>query len=128
MTVLVFTAHSVRQPAAFLAEADLKGVGAPEGIRTPDPQIRSLVLYPAELPAHARRPGVTRTARRACSGAAMAEDAAATRFFTPAVSLRRDPGAIAAGLAQTGAPQERFCGGVCAPRIEIKSCTDPGVS
>ena len=26
-------------------------VGAPEGIRTPDPQIRSLVLYPAELPA-----------------------------------------------------------------------------
>src|SRR6185437_13623085 len=27
--------------------------GAPEGIRTPDPQIRSLVLYPAELPAPA---------------------------------------------------------------------------
>ena len=26
-------------------------LGAPEGIRTPDPQIRSLVLYPAELPA-----------------------------------------------------------------------------
>jgi hypothetical protein len=26
-------------------------IGAPEGIRTPDPQIRSLVLYPAELPA-----------------------------------------------------------------------------
>jgi hypothetical protein len=25
--------------------------GAPERIRTPDPQIRSLVLYPAELPA-----------------------------------------------------------------------------
>src|SRR5262249_14478499 len=25
--------------------------GAPEGIRTPDPQIRSLVLYPTELPA-----------------------------------------------------------------------------
>lgn len=25
--------------------------GAREGIRTPDPQIRSLVLYPAELPA-----------------------------------------------------------------------------
>ncbi len=30
--------------------ADLSGfVGAPEEIRTPDPQIRSLVLYPAEL-------------------------------------------------------------------------------
>ena len=26
-----------------------KGNGAPEEIRTPDPQIRSLVLYPAEL-------------------------------------------------------------------------------
>jgi hypothetical protein len=25
-------------------------IGAPERIRTPDPQIRSLVLYPAELP------------------------------------------------------------------------------
>ena len=30
--------------------------GAPEGIRTPDPQIRSLVLYPAELPALAPDP------------------------------------------------------------------------
>ncbi len=27
----------------------LKEDGAPEEIRTPDPQIRSLVLYPAEL-------------------------------------------------------------------------------
>ena len=27
----------------------LFGVGAPGEIRTPDPQIRSLVLYPAEL-------------------------------------------------------------------------------
>ncbi len=26
-------------------------IGAPGRIRTPDPQIRSLVLYPAELPA-----------------------------------------------------------------------------
>src|SRR6202011_3746571 len=33
--------------------------GAPEGIRTPDPQIRSLVLYPAELPA----PAVRRSAK-----------------------------------------------------------------
>ena len=29
-------------------------IGAPERIRTSDPQIRSLVLYPAELRAHAR--------------------------------------------------------------------------
>jgi hypothetical protein len=31
---------------------DQKKNGAPEEIRTPDPQIRSLVLYPAELRAH----------------------------------------------------------------------------
>ena len=29
--------------------------GAPGGIRTPDPQVRSLVLYPAELPARGGR-------------------------------------------------------------------------
>ncbi len=35
--------------------------GAPERIRTPDPQIRSLVLYPAELPAQkAQKPQVSR--------------------------------------------------------------------
>jgi hypothetical protein len=28
---------------------ELLSTGAPEEIRTPDPQIRSLVLYPAEL-------------------------------------------------------------------------------
>ena len=32
--------------------------GTPGGIRTPDPQVRSLVLYPAELPAHAMRTGL----------------------------------------------------------------------
>ena len=32
-------------------------IGAPEGIRTPDPQIRSLVLYPAELPAQLQEKG-----------------------------------------------------------------------
>ncbi len=30
-------------------------IGAPGKIRTPDPQIRSLVLYPAELPVLIRR-------------------------------------------------------------------------
>jgi hypothetical protein len=34
---------------------DSSSNGAPEGIRTPDPQIRSLVLYPAELPAPHQR-------------------------------------------------------------------------
>ena len=38
--------------------ADLFANGAPEGIRTPDPQIRSLVLYPAELPAPWEKAGV----------------------------------------------------------------------
>jgi hypothetical protein len=38
---------------------DPRSGGAPEGIRTPDPQIRSLVLYPAELPA----PAVRRSAK-----------------------------------------------------------------
>ena len=33
--------------------------GAPEEIRTPDPQIRSLVLYPAELRVRAAVSGVT---------------------------------------------------------------------
>src|SRR6185437_4134570 len=35
--------------------------GAPERIRTPNPQIRSLVLYPVELRAHERRAGRSRT-------------------------------------------------------------------
>ena len=34
-----------------------KAYGAPEEIRTPDPQIRSLVLYPAELRALLPSPG-----------------------------------------------------------------------
>ena len=33
-------------------ELNNEGNGALERIRTPDPQIRSLVLYPAELRAH----------------------------------------------------------------------------
>jgi hypothetical protein len=34
---------------AILLGVHKKGNGAPGAIRTPDPQIRSLVLYPAEL-------------------------------------------------------------------------------
>jgi hypothetical protein len=44
-------------------------IGAPEEIRTPDPQIRSLVLYPAELRARCASRGkglpLTRLAARA---------------------------------------------------------------
>src|ERR1700690_821534 len=46
----------------MLAFPHWRGHGAPEGIRTPDPQIRSLVLYPAELPA---REFILITVRRA---------------------------------------------------------------
>ena len=41
--------RSGRWPAAWLSECRKKAAGAPERIRTSDPQIRSLVLYPAEL-------------------------------------------------------------------------------
>jgi hypothetical protein len=38
------------QIVTYVFGLDKFGNGAPERIRTPDPQIRSLVLYPAELP------------------------------------------------------------------------------
>src|SRR5262249_32309975 len=44
--------------AAGLACPVLYRSGAPEEIRTPDPQIRSLVLYPAELGALVPLPGL----------------------------------------------------------------------
>jgi hypothetical protein len=34
---------------ALISTLSIRVIGAPEEIRTPDPQIRSLVLYPAEL-------------------------------------------------------------------------------
>src|SRR5216683_6955225 len=57
--------------------------GAPEGIRTPDPQIRSLVLYPAELPARA-------SPRSAIPGAGQAAPAA--RQGAEAVDVLRQTG------------------------------------
>src|SRR5579863_5836250 len=42
------------------------GNGAPEEIRTPDPQIRSLVLYPAELRAPCASRGKSRATNTAC--------------------------------------------------------------
>jgi hypothetical protein len=42
--------------------------GAPEEIRTPDPQIRSLVLYPAELRALPVKPAARGQKRRAAKG------------------------------------------------------------
>jgi hypothetical protein len=47
--------------------------GAPEEIRTPDPQIRSLVLYPAELRARlAHRAGSVLAAAQAAGNAPLA--------------------------------------------------------
>jgi hypothetical protein len=50
--------HRLRRPDKFIHFNEL--YGAPEEIRTPDPQIRSLVLYPAEL--RARGAGLRRFA------------------------------------------------------------------
>src|SRR6202041_2946501 len=41
--------RSTEQPILSLAATRLSPVGAPEGIRTPDPQIRSLVRNPVFL-------------------------------------------------------------------------------
>ena len=49
--------------------------GAPEEIRTPDPQIRSLVLYPAELRARlAHRAGNVPEASKPAGNASLAID------------------------------------------------------
>ena len=46
-------------PRCRRGNAQRRGInGTPGGIRTPDPQVRSLMLYPAELPARARDRGV----------------------------------------------------------------------
>ena len=49
--------RSKRQPAKRCKSSKPLKSGAPEEIRTPDPQIRSLVLYPAELRALASAQG-----------------------------------------------------------------------
>ena len=43
----------------MLEYAELQGSGPPGEIRTPDTQVRSLVLYPAELRAEARSLGLS---------------------------------------------------------------------
>ena len=47
--------------------------GTPGGTRTPDPQVRSLMLYPAELPARAKPQGTQM--RAACRGRGRAAEA-----------------------------------------------------
>jgi hypothetical protein len=54
----------------MLCKVDENRDGAPGRIRTPDPQIRSLVLYPAELRARSvrRRPPERRSPKTDCGG------------------------------------------------------------
>src|SRR4051794_17574223 len=72
----------------------LLSAGAPEEIRTPDPQIRSLVLYPAELRARfsrafqGARPGHPACIRKTFSEVAKARHS----YRLPAGLARSDPG------------------------------------
>jgi hypothetical protein len=47
------------QSGALTTELHPPQVGAPEGIRTPDPRLRRPLLYPTELQAHFRRAATT---------------------------------------------------------------------
>jgi hypothetical protein len=75
----------------------IEKTGAPEEIRTPDPQIRSLVLYPAELRVRtpwsgpsARNGAGTRPGRQAAYLIAWAAKSKQRLNFVPAVSFRSD--------------------------------------
>src|SRR5262249_39460404 len=68
--------------------------GAPEEIRTPDPQIRSLVLYPAELRA---RP--MRAIARSVTCAKGAHDIAGVDVESSGQAAARDAGSACAGSA-----------------------------
>src|SRR5690606_2575010 len=72
--------HSVGTRSALKnpERPDLKGkFGAPEEIRTPDPQIRSLVLYPAELRVRLR------SDRAACVGDPLKRPHSDCKQFSP---------------------------------------------
>ncbi len=59
--LLALEARGLSAPTAIW---EIGGNGAPERIRTSDPQIRSLVLYPAELRARAVPSGVAASTER----------------------------------------------------------------
>src|ERR1700689_3756748 len=94
----------------------MQGNGAPEEIRTPDPQIRSLVLYPAELRARLDREnatrGVTRGARHSYSlGFGLASrrgrDASGTKLPRTAIiviNLRPDPAFRESTISRVATP------------------------
>ena len=62
MTTSISVMTSDSKPS-FCNGGTCYGRGAPEEIRTPDPQIRSLVLYPAELRALDSAAGIRPTGR-----------------------------------------------------------------
>ena len=74
------------------------GIGAPEEIRTPDPQIRSLVLYPAELRV------LGHCKERTHTGAPPALQASKALVFQPGVTAASGTGSgrISAGGAASG--------------------------
>ena len=61
-SVALLVASDQAQKRRLLAAIAYSESGAPEEIRTPDPQIRSLVLYPAELRARKRQQPAKRPA------------------------------------------------------------------
>ena len=62
------TCKSIRtKSVTHVSGMDPGKLGAPGKIRTPDPQIRSLVLYPAELPVPSRRDGCPAFSVRLCA-------------------------------------------------------------
>ncbi len=56
--ILIFFLYSDVLEQCVLAEERRKLTGTPGGIRTPDTQVRSLVLYPAELRVRIRLSGM----------------------------------------------------------------------
>src|SRR3954447_23887017 len=79
----------------FVSMRKVLSAGAPEEIRTPDPQIRSLVLYPAELRARFSRAfRGARPGHPACIRKTFSEVAKARHSYRLRAGLARsDPGA-----------------------------------
>jgi hypothetical protein len=88
----------------------LANAGAPEEIRTPDPQIRSLVLYPAEL----------RARRRVAIGFG--------GFWQGGAGRYRWRIALAAAGAIRNRPRRTSASGSCASRAEPAGHERPGGS
>src|SRR4051812_11810552 len=94
-----------RRNRAEILNRNHKVAGAPEEIRTPDPQIRSLVLYPAELRARFSRAFQgARPGHPACIRKTFSEVAKARHSYRLRAGLARsDPGHRNSIQAETAA-------------------------